>query len=107
MNDRFRYRIPVYKNNEFDGYVYICLGDKIPDLHGGRYGMPEQCTELRDKNCKLIYEGDIVKIDEDLATINWSVHYARFMLDSEEDFFGFDSSYVEDCEVIGNIHKKP
>ena len=120
--DRFTYRIPVIKNNEFDGFVYVRLGDKIPELHGGHYGRPEQCTGLKDRNQKLIYEGDI--LDFDLSTPRNGGHYRGFIrwqkqneligwMISDMDMSGdwdlrqiaHPNDWMVWGEIIGNIHE--
>lgn len=138
MKDRFKYRVwnnkkRKYEEDELDyficctpGVVYeshCCVFDDLKEAEEGHYIL-EQCTGLKDKNGKLIYEGDIVskeftdrpfsskaKSKTKNCLIYWSNSRGAFSLKYKIDNYGYYSvyhnNYFGDCEIIGNIHENP
>lgn len=76
-----------------------------------------QSTGLKDKNDKLIYEGDIVVFyfdnDEMVGVISWSSDYQVGFYVNTTDYFkdkyitDYKLLYSENYEVIGNIYENP
>lgn len=69
----------------------------------------EQCTGLKDKNGKLIYEGDILQDSEQKILVEYDVNRHCFMFEYQDT-----SAYKPICdidvlsgnfEVIGNINE--
>lgn len=131
MEDRYLFKArSVYEINEWVvGYYIVFKGkdsifEKEPEKYydieatetscGNRITevIPEtvcQCTGLKDKNGKLIFENDIVRCG-DMTVVVWNEHFASWCLTKKgwmyHHFFG-EVQNPEDCEVIGNKIDNP
>ena len=120
MQDRFKYRIWLKDTNKMYNVCSLHIGTNKAIISSRRGNVSiyinknnilMQSTGLKDKNGKLIYEGDRVYIDceDETAVIKWSDDLARFTIHFEDEavFADFDNYYSKELEVIGNIYENP
>lgn len=132
MQDRFRLKfwdntdkeLGEVINIDFDnGYVDFKTKDRKTSTQI-KCGELIQCTGLKDKNGKLIYENDIVKRNGDLLIVRYQEEMSclapqHFYLENDKIIYcgreWFEEYNNEDCElytsnsyeVIGNIYETP
>lgn len=103
MNDRFKFRVWCNRekcylyNAEMNNAIVLT---QLPD-----YKIAEQCTGLKDKNGKLIYEGDIIEDDNtknDTGVVVWS--RAGFKVKMYR--YNQIVNIKKNIRVIGNIHEE-
>ena len=123
MENRYFYRGKRIDNGKWEqGYLYgiwerkyILWGmtNDIPDMVEVDPSTICQCTGIKDKNGKLIFENDVVNcLAEDCCGyIGWNESEAGFYFNTLLEDGGFEEEHIydyQDCmEVIGNTFDNP
>lgn len=116
MNDRFKFRVwdkPLEKYMEFKEFKFMNVEftfnpitkEAEIEYDKERY-IVEQCTGLKDKNGKLIYENDYVENDntkDDVYLVVFHRETARFVA---KEMNGNLRLINKNVRVVGNIHEK-
>ncbi len=118
--DRFKFRLWDADSKKYRTSQNSWLVDMLIDPESGLitygemdevYGLDEessvileQCTGIKDKNDKLVYEGDIVLYNDNECIVKW-VDYGWFLW-GDIIKRAFESFIGKKIEVIGNIHQQ-
>lgn len=116
INDRFKFRVFDYDDNKMHDVIEIMYRedntvvewlnseDKKRSAFIGEVPTV-QCTGLKDKNGKLIYEGDIVKQNYNQYIIEGCIGGFHCINTNTKSSYQFYVLSKEHIEVIGNIYE--
>lgn len=116
MNDRFKFRVWDKSAEQYvprSQFILLSDGTLIQEIGGEEViwesTQPEFCTGLKDKNGKLIYEGDVVQMSYPYSSQNkyivkWGDCCWELWLKNGFVYVIYEKM-SQSMEVIGNIHE--
>lgn len=126
MQDRFKFRVwKVNENRMVEGVTYLNPFILDEEINPGeaKNNILMQCTGLKDKNGKLIYEGDIVEfysqsildalsrkgLERRTGKVVWNDEYLKFDVVVKNNAIPDLCKATDDNNfiVIGNIYENP
>lgn len=122
MQDRFKFRVWCKTNQEWEKdeicitnrgqYIITNTNPKFTRITNidPQYHEINFCTGLKDKNGRLIYEGDIVSDAQYKYVVEWSLNNGYFVRKPwiEQLFtYRIDIGCTKNTIVIGNIYENP
>lgn len=121
--ERFKFRVWNNKKNEYEDDLYYEAGDlqvtcvnKVFEEYISDGCIIEQCTGLKDKNGKLIYENDLIMCPSGIYRIAvddfglWTAIYNNNPFKGVVEWSDMVKAYAlnqenVELEVLGNVHE--
>ena len=132
MENRYRFRFWNKKTNKWFHFGFETFPTYEKEIWDALTNGEKiyQCTGLKDKNGKLIYEGDILDLyvsSKKLYRYEVKYEIGSFMLVSQDEIFDFpnvwndyvyplsqlyyeyqnEENCIDECEIIGNVYENP
>lgn len=118
MEDRYLFKAKRVDNGKWvqgyyyqiweDGYILWGMTNDVPNMIEVDVSTLCQCTGLKDKNGKLIWENDIVKINNSKGNV--LITFGDFEIICtipNEKYYKHRLEYDTEYEVVGNIFDNP
>lgn len=111
MQDRLKFRVWDTIGNCYcprSHYILLSDGTLIEEIGGEDVICDskniEFCIGLKDKNDKLIYDKDIIRVEDNNCLVTWDNDNARYNVSGYGEIAYLNYNEIE---IIGNIHENP